>query len=410
MRECEERDIARVRSDLVESDFFCGEVVGQPETLRLLQRALETGRIAHAYLFAGPSGVGKKTLALCFARALNCLRTDMDCTDKDNESGPDDKPGKPGNRAGFFAPCGTCPSCRKIANGNHPDVKVISPDGASVRIDQIREIKREMSYRPYEGRYRVWIIEDCDKMTEQAANSILKVLEEPQERTVFILLASNVLSILPTIVSRCQILRFYPVGASAISGLLESRYGIPREEARVMAFLCHGSVGKAVGWATGRIPLPPRDEVIALAGSVLGQAQAGYEAGRGGGMLEALRNAGELEKRKDDLDEILDLLEDWYRDLMIVYEAAHDGVGLERVSLERVSLERGIPHETEGLLETLVINVDKLEVLEEQARMCSTDRAVNSIGVIEAARQGIRRNANLRLALENMLFALIFNV
>lgn len=345
--------------------------MGQPEALGLLQRALETGRIAHAYLFAGPDGVGKKTLALCLARALNCL--DLD------------------NKPGSFAPCGRCLSCRKIACGNHPDVKVVSPDGVSVRIDQIREIKKEMSYRPYEGRYRVWILEDCDKMTEQAANSTLKVLEEPQERSVFILLTSNVLSLLPTIVSRCQVVRFNPVGAAVISGLLRERYAIPAEKARLLAFLCHGSVGKAVGWATGRIPMPPRDEVIALVGGFLSPLGPGSKPGA------ILRAAEALEKRKDDLDEILDLLEDWYRDLMIVCEAAHHH-----------ETGHGATHEREAdeLSKALVVNLDKLETLEEQARVCSTERAAKSIGVIEATRQSIRRNANVRLALENMLFTL----
>jgi DNA polymerase-3 subunit delta' len=158
---------------------------GQDRAKKLLQHALRSGRVAHAYLFAGPSGSGRHELALAFAQALFCEREADDA-------------------------CGECLSCRKLRHGNHPDLHIIQPDGASVKIEQIRELQRDLSYRSAGAGYKVYIIEAAETMTVQAANSLLKFLEEPQSPVVAILIAPGPKSVLPTIQSRTQLVPFVP--------------------------------------------------------------------------------------------------------------------------------------------------------------------------------------------------------
>ncbi len=159
------------------------EIVGQDHVKRILMRALEEGRVSHAYIFAGPRGTGKTTTARILAKALNCER----------RSGPE--------------PCGECHSCRAIDEGSFMDV--VELDAASNRgIDEIRRIREATSYRPIEGRYKVYIIDEVHMLTREAFNALLKTLEEPPEHVVFVLATTDLEKVPPTIVSRCQVLEF----------------------------------------------------------------------------------------------------------------------------------------------------------------------------------------------------------
>lgn len=161
-------------------------IPGQEKAKQILQHALRSGRVSHAYLFAGPVGTGKLQTALAFAQALFCT------------SGGDDA-------------CGECLECRKFEHGNQPDLHRISPDGQSVKLGQIQELQREMAYRTSDSSSRkVYIMEKADAMTPQAANSLLKFLEEPVSPTVAILLATHTGAVLPTIASRSQPVPFLP--------------------------------------------------------------------------------------------------------------------------------------------------------------------------------------------------------
>jgi DNA polymerase-3 subunit delta' len=161
------------------------DVPGQPRARTLLQNAIRSGRVAHAYLFAGPAGSGRRAMAQAFAQTLFCEKRGEDA-------------------------CGECLECRKVLHGNHPDLHTVVPDGASVKIEQIRELQRELSYRsPGAGR-KVYIIEGSETMTVQAANSLLKFLEEPPSPVVAILIAPGPQSVLPTILSRSQLVPFVP--------------------------------------------------------------------------------------------------------------------------------------------------------------------------------------------------------
>ncbi|MDB4868969.1 MAG: holB [Cohnella sp.] len=195
------------------------DIPGQERAKSLLRQALRSGRIAHAYLFAGPSGSGRHDTAMALAQALLC------------EQGGDDA-------------CGECLACRKVSHGNHPDLHLVKPDGASVKIEQIRELQRELSYRTSGAGYKVYIIEAVETMTVQAGNSLLKFLEEPPSPVVAILIAPGAQSVLPTLLSRTQLVPFVPGDREAMEESLIAEGKSP--------LLARAAMNLASGLASGR--------------------------------------------------------------------------------------------------------------------------------------------------------------
>src|SRR5574337_755106 len=215
------------------------DLIGQARAIRFLHRALMTGRIAHAYLFTGPVGVGKPAAALAFAQARTCERVaSVEFGVSSGYPTPDTRHPTP------MDGCGECRACRNIANGLHPDVQIIEPDGATVKIEQIRTLEADAALVPYEAQWKAFILNSAERMTEQAANALLKTLEEPAKDTVFILLTSTVSALLPTIVSRCQIVTFSPLPHGEIEALLGEK-GMEASRARLIASLSRGSIERA---------------------------------------------------------------------------------------------------------------------------------------------------------------------
>ena len=209
------------------------ELLGQAKAITLLSRAVTSGRLAHAYLFAGPDGVGKNTAARALAAVLLC-RT---------PKGLD--------------PCGTCPGCLKFTSGNHPDLLCIRPDGAAIKIDQIREMKKALSFSPFESSQRVVLIEDVHTMRREAGNSLLKVLEEPPANNLLILIGSTAGALLNTIVSRCQVIPFSPLPLELASSVINRhRPELDRDSCLTLAALSDGCPGQALALeAEGTLPL-----------------------------------------------------------------------------------------------------------------------------------------------------------
>lgn len=249
------------------------DLPGQGRNVRFLTASVQHGRVAHAYVFSGPEGVGKRTAALLLAQALNC---------------PTAKEG---------LPCGECSSCRKIREGSHPDVQIIVPQDGSLKIEQIRQLKQAVALKPYEGRWKVFILEGAETLTDQAANSLLKVLEEPPSFSVLVLLAKEAEQLLPTILSRCVVLRFHPLPVAQVAGLLEEKYGVPKERAWLLAGISGGALGQA---------LAMREDVESL-----GQKVESFLAGGGkGDWLAVLSTVKELEEASPEERELfLRLLE-----------------------------------------------------------------------------------------------------
>jgi len=198
------------------------DILGHEKPIGMLRQAIRQGKVAHAYLFAGPAGVGKHTVARTFAAALNCL------------SLPDDA-------------CGACRSCRKLLDGNHPDFfeMVKQEDKNNLLIEQAREVIKKAQYAPYESRFKIFIIDGAEQLTVEAANALLKTLEEPNDRTVFMLLTPAPHQLLPTVVSRCQTVRFGLVPDELVEAYVREHLQLAEPDVRLTALLAGGAPGRA---------------------------------------------------------------------------------------------------------------------------------------------------------------------
>ena len=214
------------------------EIIGQERPVRILQSSLKKGDVSHAYLFYGPEGIGKRLTALNFAKAMNCLSLANDS-------------------------CGECIHCKKFDNENFPDFSVVEPADGNIKIEIIRELQRKISYRPYEGKFKVIFIHGAEEMTLGAANSFLKTLEEPPGATVFILVCHNFNLLLPTIISRCQKIQFNLIPVKTIKNILIKEKQITPEDAHLMASYSQGRLGKALEMGIRDI-IKMRNEILNL--------------------------------------------------------------------------------------------------------------------------------------------------
>ncbi len=253
------------------------DVLGHDKVCERLRNAILGGRVHHAYLLIGIQGVGRRTVARVFARALNCVRADGDA-------------------------CEQCVSCKKIRAGVHPDVRFLADDDSpTINIGLVREeVIPFVGLKVLEGRYRAVVIPDVERMTSSAANAMLKTLEEPPERTVFVLTTANANALLPTIRSRCQKIQLTPLAEDIIVKYLIEKVGMAFEQARGVARLAGGSLGKALGLKEEEVRL--RADLlaavveagcrgVAVPGSLVEELLTGREARRAAATsLEVLRS------------------------------------------------------------------------------------------------------------------------
>ena len=215
------------------------DVLGHVRPIESLQRAIKNDKVGHSYLFLGNDGIGRKFVALQFAKTLNCLE----------------------GKVGREDACDHCISCRKIDQHLHPDVLVLEPEGQTLKVDQVKQMQRDLAYRPYEGKRRVCILTAADRMAPNMSNTLLKTLEEPPLHTVLILLANHPRLLLPTILSRCHPIRFNPLPLPVVSKWLMDHKGLGEEEAHLLASLSEGSLGKALE-IREEVQEIPREELL----------------------------------------------------------------------------------------------------------------------------------------------------
>lgn len=260
-------------------------ILGQPLAKTLLQRAMTGDRLSHAFLLRGPFGVGKKRLATAFACALLCQRP----------TGAE--------------PCGTCSSCRKILSGNHPDFLTVTADGASIKIHQIRELQKQLAYPPFESRRRVTIIADSQTMGHEAANCLLKTLEEPPADNVLLLTVDSASQPLATISSRCQTVPCQPLETEQVADFLIREHAMAAGEAAALADLAEGSIGRALALKESGMAELRRIVVSALESVAPDSPQA----------VETIFSlAGRAADLKDLLPDFFDLLQLWLRDRLVL--------------------------------------------------------------------------------------------
>ena len=359
---------------------------GHDKAIATLARSVESGRMAHAWLLAGPPNVGKMTLALDIARLVNCIADD------------------PGGR-----PCSDCRQCRRITDSLHADVRVISQgagSGATTRrtaisVEQIRELQREAVLKPYEGRHRVFIIEDAENFTQEAANALLKMLEEPPEDVIFALLASEVREntvdesagyiaysseheqdritalleavpqvggILPTILSRCQVLELRPLPVSKVHAELERRFDLSADDTTEIARLSAGRLG----WA---IEVASDPEALARRGERLSEIEAVLAGGLDEKFAYAEKIAAIFGRSRIAVYEELQLWLGWWRDVLVVHEDNDD----------------------------LAVNISRLDTLRAASGDCTSAQVVEAIRAIQQTTSMLESNVNPRLCIEGMM-------
>jgi len=338
------------------------DIIGQKRQIDQLERARKSGRVAHAYLFFGPDGIGKERVAFAFARALNC------------ESGEN-------------APCGTCESCRKIGKFSHPDVRLVASEkelvdrqliekekgglpSAQIRNAQLDELGDLFRHRPYMGRWKVVVVVDADLMNSNSQNRFLKTLEEPSADSVIILVTAHPEALLPTVRSRCQALAFGPLSTDQVSNFLRTQRALDEKRARVLAAMAQGSLGRAEAIASGDV-LQERDGLV-----------AGFTRALGGDLADVLTVAEEYSKGREQARDALNLLEIWCRDLLLCKLGA--------------SAE-------------LLVNQDRREAVADQAAELTSRRVLGWIESIRRTRSGFRVNANPKMALESLFLGMRSN-
>lgn len=325
------------------------QVVGHEWAIDMLAGGLVNDRLAHAYLLTGPAYIGKTTLARAFAQTLNC-------------------------EAGGPTPCLACRPCQLIARDRHPDVRLVEPALSSsgrketLRIDQVRNLQKELALAPYEGRYQVAILTRFHKASPGAANALLKTLEEPPDRVVIILTADLADSLLLTIVSRCQSLSLRPLPLDKVESALLLRWQATESQARQLAHFSGGRLGLAVRLLSDPQALELRKEQLDALESLL-------QEDRSGRFLHADKMT--RKKKGATVVDILELWLGWWRDVMLA-------AGRENTPLS-------------------ITNIDRMDQIEAAAERFGLETASTTVRAIQQTLRQLDCNANARLAVEVLM-------
>jgi DNA polymerase-3 subunit delta' len=320
-------------------------LVGHEWAVDMLKKHVNNGTTRHAYLFAGAPGLGRRTLALHFAQALNC-QTPLE--------------------AGI--PCGACRGCKQIEAMQHADLTVVQAEaeGGTLKVDQIRETRRTLTFKPYQSKYRVAIFLRFQEANDNAANALLKTLEEAPSYAVLILTADNPEQLLPTIVSRCEVLRLRPLRVGDVSRELEMR-GLEAGRAKIIAHISGGRFGYASQLMEGEALLEKREER-------LNDLQSLIAASR----VEKFAYADKLARDKDSMRQAILIWLSYWRDVMLRTAQA----------------------------ETPLVNLDRNVEIEDLAGRLDLSAARGVVSRLENTLQKMERNVNSRLLAEVLLLDL----
>ncbi len=335
------------------------EIIGHKRAVNLLSRSIERGRINHAYLFSGIPGIGKTTLATTFTKALNCTSD--------------------------VKPCNECRNCRSISKRTHPDIRLLqvaagqaeaageertsrAGKGHTIGIEQIRELQRDTSLLPYEGKWKVYIIRNAEDMTIEAANCLLKTLEEPPSSVVLILTCADAKILPATIVSRCQQVNLWPLATADVETALQQRYSLTAEEAGMIAHVSNGRIGWALEAAADTSVISERESRLLR---IIDLATASR--------TERFKYADEVATsfNRDPMIvyATLDLWLTWWRDLLLIKNSCRE----------------------------LITNLNMVPRLTEQAMKYTVEQLYGFLVAIEATRNQLEQNVNAKLALEVMM-------
>ncbi len=321
------------------------DIVGNEQIIAHLKNAVKQNKVSQAYLLSGDKGMGKKMIAGTFAMALQCEK-------------------------GGEEPCMECKSCKQAMSNNHPDIKWITHEKPNViSVDEVRkQLVDDVQIKPYTGRYKVYIMDEAEKMNIQAQNAILKTIEEPPEYAVIILLSNNIEVFLPTILSRCVRLDMRMLRRGKIREYLMKEKGIPDYQADVIAAFAGGNLGKAINLASSEHFNELKEEVVRLL-KYIGDMQ----------VYEAVMAVKGCEKYKVEIEEFIDMMMVWYRDVL-VFKVSQ--------SVEEMTFK------------------DQYKFIKEQASRISFNGVEEVLKAMDKAKVRIRANVNYDLALEMMFLTL----
>lgn len=325
------------------------KLIGNERNKEILQRLLQRGRINSTLIFAGPDGIGKRQFALTMAKAANCRKAPA------HEFAVDS--------------CDECTVCRRIDAQTYGDVTSLQPEGQSIKIAQTRAMAEEVYYRPREGRQRFFIIAEADRLREEAANSLLKTLEEPPSTSTIILVSSRPDALLLTIRSRAQRLNFSPISTAEMEKYLTANYPRPAPDVALLARLTEGRIGQATAFdlSTYRQERRTMVEMIELLVT-------------GGNRFRLLKAAEYLgKKERDEFERELDLLASLLRDLFLL---------------------------AAGKSGDAVINIDIADRLESLASKIEAQQLIKWVEKFDRLRAGLKININRQIALEAALLEL----
>lgn len=317
-------------------------ILGHEKQIEAIRNSINNSRISHSYLFEGEEGLGKRDIALAFSKTLLC-------------------------KEGGDEPCNTCNSCIKFDGENHPDFKILAPDNGLIKKSEIDKLINSMATSPFESKRKVLIIQDCDMMRLESQNALLKTLEEPPEYINIILITTSSTKILPTILSRCQIIKFYPLGSEKIVGLLVKDYGMDKDRAKFIADFTKGSLKKSIELAQDESFFHMREEIVKILDSLIK-----------GDKIRALNSMDFFNSNKDRIEEALDIILYWFRDLLIYKEVGN------------------IP---------LLVNRDKIDIISEQS-FIDLNKINDIIYKVEDTKTNINKNINFALSIETMLLSI----
>jgi DNA polymerase-3 subunit delta' len=332
-------------------------VVGHRRMVTLLSRAIARGTLPPALLLAGPAGIGKKRVALAVAEAINCTAPRVtEGLERDA--------------------CGTCASCKRIARGAHPDVVQIAPgDSGSIKIEPVRAVIDQSTYRPFEGRRRVVIIDEADAMMEGGQNALLKTLEEPPAASVFLLVSSLPDALLPTVRSRCPRLRFGPLTPAEVAAVLVRDHEYSETEARAAAVDADGSVGRALSSESADL-VDARETATRVLHNA---ARAADPATRVGTAQDLASKKGSPMNERDQLAACLRIMASVLRDLGLMASQADGAV---------------------------IANADLRSDLETLSRSYDAKRTVRAYTAVDEALAALERNANAKVVADWLVLQL----
>jgi len=328
-------------------------LLGHEWAVNLLKQQIARNAVRHAYLFCGPPGVGRRTLAIRFARALDCPQ-----------------PPAPGES------CGTCRACQQIEAMQYPDLAVVQAEteGGVLKIDQVREVNHSLSLKPYQSKYRVALFLRFQEANQNAQNALLKTLEEAPAHAILILTADNSEQLLPTIASRCEILRLRALPIETVAGALRER-GAEGEEARLLAHLSNGRPGYAMRLLADPDTLKARVDRLSDLLELLGATRVAKFA-----------YAEKLAKDKDNFRRVLLIWSSFFRDVLL-------------------SAAQATPGKAPGTSAPLA-NVDRTAEISQLSGQLSLQRARQTVSNLDRAVEWLERNVNPRLLAEVTLLDL----